>query len=569
MLFRSRLAADNKGIDALRCDFGQGLPNPLWEYVINKTRSAKWNFVFMAETLDGAEPGYRSNRVFDILNENMVFNFTASHLNKEYDIQSNLESRRSTYRTGAILLNITGHDEVLPDNDAWLNATRYGAMAAVPGLPMAFYGQEQGIQNFNQGAGTSHYDGFETDHELNFDKRIPHFKKWNRAQFWYPATLPPNNTGMAQWYGRVNWARLNSPAIKSLNQYYLDSKIGGGAPADNIFAIAKYEQANASPAFKDVVLCFANLFAHNASTPGTGATTHLNTTSTFDIRGGTGDPLWNLLGLRNTSDRSYQVRNLASSNASANVWNTPRTGADLYSNGIFVGLGGGTTNAITSDGELVQYLKIIDVTPPPSSPPQTNYYAIGSSITFTWASTSGVDDNVTSYLVEILNGNTVVTSTTVSETSYTFTAAVAGTTYRARVTAISNAGISSTSPGSSDTGPPNPASATTSAIALLASADQDGDGRSNVDEQTAGTNPLDASSLFEVLSITRTGPAVTVSFSSVNGKSYQLETSTTLGALSWNPIGSPLTATGAQSSLSDPTGGSDPKRFYRVRVSGP
>ena len=38
-----------------------------------KTRSAKWNFVFMAETLDGSEPGYRSNRVFDILNENMVF----------------------------------------------------------------------------------------------------------------------------------------------------------------------------------------------------------------------------------------------------------------------------------------------------------------------------------------------------------------------------------------------------------------------------------------------------------------------------------------------------------------
>ena len=44
--------------------------------------------------LDGAEPGYRSNPVFDILNESMVFNFTAAHVNKEYDLQSALESRR-------------------------------------------------------------------------------------------------------------------------------------------------------------------------------------------------------------------------------------------------------------------------------------------------------------------------------------------------------------------------------------------------------------------------------------------------------------------------------------------
>ena len=130
-----RLTADNKGIDSLRCDFGQGLPNGLWEYIINRTRAKKWNFVFMAETLDGAEPGYRSNRVFDILNENMVFQFTQAHVNKESDIQSQLESRRNTYRSGSILLNITGHDEILPDNDPWLNATRYGAMSTVAGLP--------------------------------------------------------------------------------------------------------------------------------------------------------------------------------------------------------------------------------------------------------------------------------------------------------------------------------------------------------------------------------------------------------------------------------------------------
>ena len=42
------MAYDDYGIDGLRCDFGQGLPPQLWEYIINRTRSFKWNFMFMA-----------------------------------------------------------------------------------------------------------------------------------------------------------------------------------------------------------------------------------------------------------------------------------------------------------------------------------------------------------------------------------------------------------------------------------------------------------------------------------------------------------------------------------------
>jgi glycosidase len=33
------IAYDDYGIDGLRCDFGQGLPPQLWEYIINRTRS--------------------------------------------------------------------------------------------------------------------------------------------------------------------------------------------------------------------------------------------------------------------------------------------------------------------------------------------------------------------------------------------------------------------------------------------------------------------------------------------------------------------------------------------------
>jgi hypothetical protein len=555
----ARLAADNKGIDSLRCDFGQGLPNPLWEYVINKTRSAKWNFVFMAETLDGAQPGYRSNRVFDILNESLVFNFTASHVNKEYDIQSALESRRSNYRTGAILLNITGHDEILPDNDAWLNATRYATMAAVPGLPMTFYGQEQGIQNYNTSFGFMHYDGFETDHELNFGKRIPHFKKWNKAQFW--SQPPPNNTGMAQWYGRVNWARLNSPAIKSINQYYLDLKIGGGAPADNIFAIAKYEQAGASPSQKDVVLCFANLFEHSAA--------HFVTSSTFDLRGGAGDPLWSLLGLQNSATRQYNVRNLASSNAGANVWPTARTGADIYSNGIPVSLGGGTVNPITADGELAQFLKIVDVTPPPSSAPNTSYYQIGTQGTFTWPSNAGPHDNITSYRISIgttPGGNEVANNVSVSGTSHTFTG-VAGQTYYATLKAVSAIGIESTA-SYSDVGAPNPSSTTTPIKLLAPTADEDGDGTRNEDEDVAGTNPLDSSSRFVIGSVERTGSSVLVNFSTVSGRYYHVYSSTDLQSWTLENESSSKNqlATGASLLFSD-LDSAGLRKFYQARVT--
>ena len=51
-----------KGIDGLRCDFAQGLPSQFWEYCINKTRQVKWDFLFMAESLDGFRTVNGSNR---------------------------------------------------------------------------------------------------------------------------------------------------------------------------------------------------------------------------------------------------------------------------------------------------------------------------------------------------------------------------------------------------------------------------------------------------------------------------------------------------------------------------
>jgi hypothetical protein len=355
------IAYDDYGIDGLRCDFGQGLPPQLWEYIINRTRNLKWNFMFMAETLDGGVPGYRSNRHFDILNENMVFQFTQAHVSDPGTLRTQLENRRTGYSGGAILLNLTGHDEVMPWSDPWVTASRYAMVSAVMGVPMMFYGQEQGIGPY---AGTADkWTGF-TNFELNFGKNIPHFKKWNQLRVWNEPPLDADSREMAQWHGRVNWARLNSPALQSPNQYFL-SRTGGGENS-KIFAVAKYEESGAVAAGKDAVLAFA-LFVNSGD--------HSGANDTYDLTG-----CWDLLGLVDSATNYYNVRNLASSQATQTLWATARSGADLHANGIWVNFtsdSGGTN--IYDNGAIVQYLKI-----EPADAPGTETTNSPVPVPYTW-----------------------------------------------------------------------------------------------------------------------------------------------------------------------------------------
>lgn len=329
---------DNKGLDGLRCDFGQGLPPQFWEYFINHTRKMKWNFVFMAETLDGGIPGYRSNRHFDILNEDLVFKFTQAHISQTWEFKDAYEQRRNAYRGGSVLLNLTGHDEVMPESDAWMTASRYGCNAMIDGLPMLFYGQEKGIQPSSGEVGGTD-QGF-AKFELNFGKYIVNFKQWNKATFWESA--PANSSGMDQWYGRVNWARLNSPALRSMNRYFLNTT--GGGDNSRILAAAKYETYGAGPTNNDVVLAFA-LILDGSHTPAS---------DTYDLKGP-----WGALGL--DTGKWYQVRNIASSEAFSNVWTSSRSGQDLWDNGIWVNLPADSGQSITADGSLVQYLRLVEV----------------------------------------------------------------------------------------------------------------------------------------------------------------------------------------------------------------
>ncbi len=164
-----RLAADNKGIDGVRCDFGQGLPPQCWEYIINVARTYKWNFVFMTESLDGGAVTYRSNRHFDILNENIVDAYQSASTTQNYrDI---FDARRSSYGQSLILMNGTSQDEQTY-SDPFQGLIRYMVSSTIDGVPMIFYGQENGISTT---FGFTHY-------EENFGKEIPHFKEFNSLQ---------------------------------------------------------------------------------------------------------------------------------------------------------------------------------------------------------------------------------------------------------------------------------------------------------------------------------------------------------------------------------------------------
>ncbi|MFM8807536.1 MAG: hypothetical protein ACKOJB_01280, partial [Chthoniobacterales bacterium] len=250
------------GIDGLRCDFAQGLPSQFWEYAINKTRSRKWDFIFMAESLDGARTvgnssrhgvGYRSARHFDVLNENIVFYWRDTFFGypanggagtpknpKTFDTWKAYDDRRNSFDNVTLLNNLTSHDEVFPHNDVWSIAYGYAQVGALDGIPMLMYGQEAGAQNSKSAYsaseanfGTINATNNFAKYEANFGKNIPNFKVYNHmASIWSSRTT--DDWKLQTFYGRVNKARLAAPALQSQNVYYLGKKQVGGGYDDNI-----------------------------------------------------------------------------------------------------------------------------------------------------------------------------------------------------------------------------------------------------------------------------------------------------------------------------------------------
>ncbi len=360
-----------RGIDGLRCDFAQGLPSQFWEYCINKTRSVKWDFLFMAESLDGNrnvgdDPdaqsyrrhgvGYRSARHFDILNENIVFywrdqvfNYPANGGTRDPAVPSVADTfqaystRRQAYDNVVILNNLVSHDEVFPHNDPYRLLYAYAQVAALDGVPMLFYGQEAGAQNDAAAYADSEGNFGSLDpnrnfasYELNFGKSIPNFKVFNHmTAVW--------DEGHRDWalqdlYGRINWARRQSPALKSPNHYFLSTEAGGFD--DRIFAVGKVQQPGLSAGQQEVVLVFVDI--DHTATPAPAAL--------FDL-----DAPWgggNYFGIEDGN--TYNVRDLLS-DSDAFLWAEDRSGADLIANGLYVGL--------PFEGRHMHYLRLVETTP--------------------------------------------------------------------------------------------------------------------------------------------------------------------------------------------------------------
>ncbi|MGJ8641227.1 MAG: lamin tail domain-containing protein [Opitutaceae bacterium] len=95
--------------------------------------------------------------------------------------------------------------------------------------------------------------------------------------------------------------------------------------------------------------------------------------------------------------------------------------------------------------------------------------------------------------------------------------------------------------------------------------DWDGDGSSNLSEAVAGTDPTDRDSTFSSAISDISASSLNISWSSVEGKTYQLYRSTSLAEDSWEPVGIEIEATPPSNSY-DLDLENEESAFYKIVV---
>lgn len=285
-------------LSGFRCDYAQGLPPQAWEYFVNKIRQTKWDFIFMAESLDGGNVSKRAGRHMDIINQNWVWQMLDKGGNTT-GLRGIIDTNKADYGYAGIMRGLINHDQNAPD-DVWYSFSRYAVGAVIDGAPQMYQGQELGYRN-NYG-----FSQFRNQ----FSRWIPNILRWHNMQ-----TLWNTRIGiLEQAYRRVNHGRMLNGATRLHGQWYLN-QTGGGAVHQQIFSVLKYETFGADPANQNVVLNFVNL------TPWT------QQSGTFALSG--------VGAITLNPTNYYNVRNLTANDPDAHLWAAPgRTGQDILNNGV-------------------------------------------------------------------------------------------------------------------------------------------------------------------------------------------------------------------------------------------
>jgi alpha-glucosidase len=115
--------------------------------------------------------------------------------------------------------------------------------------------------------------------------------------------------------------------------------------------------------------------------------------------------------------------------------------------------------------------------------------------------------------------------------------------------------------------PTNNVSGTMTNALSCATCDPDGDGMNNLQEYLAGTDPTNSASVFHVTAVQPSGPDYLVSFTSVTGKVYDVESCTDLVSGAWSVVTNSLAGNNGILQITDPGAASVPQRFYRARLT--
>jgi hypothetical protein len=278
-------------------------------------------------------------------------------------------------------------------------------------------------------------------------------------------------------------------------------------------------------------------------------------------------PLADLIGLRNSANRTYNVKNIAAylgrnnehvGRRDAWLWGGGRSGQDVISNGVFVSLNPvpNTDGAWATNPYEAQFLKVYDVTqlPAPNAPPQVEAYALDGNVTFSWNPVIDPEGLQPLYKITVTRSDNTVQNFETTATSFNISELPPGVTATATITTLN--------PNKTDVASPaTPSSPET--LSLTSTGDEDGDGISNAAEVTAGTNPLDPTSRFRLENLAPAeGGGFTLDWQVVPGRTYAVERSTTLGEGSWTTLASGLTV-GTYTDTNPPA----ERAFYRIRAS--